>query len=149
MTLRWNNGYKTKKVKIVSMMSTKHTGVLKESGKIHHAAKEPWAAWTISVVSWYRMLWLEKEWSGTGKVFIDFDIYNAFIVWKKLTQSKKTNYQFREQLVDAIYMFHFNGRGSSCPGPTATPTEMKDLLRLKEKHYFNRRNFSETNFSVY
>jgi len=142
MTLRWNDAYKTKKVKIVSMMSTKHTGVLKESGKIHHATKEPILKPDVIVeynktmggidnlsrvlvlcalarkgVKWYRKL---------TEVFIDFAIYNAFIVWKKLTQSKKTNFQFREQLVDAIIMFHFNGRGSSCPGPTATPTEMKD-----------------------
>ena len=41
MVLRWNDAYKTKKMKVVSMMSTKHTGQLQQTGKIHHATKLP------------------------------------------------------------------------------------------------------------
>ena len=36
---RWNDAYKTKSVKIVSMMSTKHTGELVDTGKTHFQTK--------------------------------------------------------------------------------------------------------------
>ena len=77
-------------------------------------------------VKWYRKL---------AEVFIDFAIYNSFIIWKKLTASKKNNYQFREQLIDAIIMFHFNPEGNRHSGPTSKPIGMKDPLRLKERHF--------------
>lgn len=40
MVMRWNDCYKTKKKKIVSMMSTRHTGELVDTGKIHYQSKE-------------------------------------------------------------------------------------------------------------
>ena len=40
MILSWNDAYKTKKTKIVSMMSTKHTGQLTDSSKRHQATKQ-------------------------------------------------------------------------------------------------------------
>ena len=39
MACRWNDCYKSKKTKIVSMLSTKHTGDLVGSGKMHYASK--------------------------------------------------------------------------------------------------------------
>jgi len=40
MVLRWSDAYKTKKKKVVSMMSTKHTGQIIDSGKKHHSTKQ-------------------------------------------------------------------------------------------------------------
>lgn len=152
MVLRWNDAYKTKKVKIVSMMSTKHTGELKESGKIHHATKQPIRKPDVIIaynksmggvdnlsrllvpyalarkgIKWYRKL---------AEVFIDFATYNSYIIWKQLNNSKHTNLQFRLQLVDAIIMHHLNKTETSHP-PGPSPSN-KDPLRLKEKHFISR-----------
>ena len=40
MACRWNDCYKLKKTKIVSMLSTKHTGELVGNGKIHYSSKK-------------------------------------------------------------------------------------------------------------
>ena len=80
-------------------------------------------------VKWYRKL---------AEVFTDFAIYNAYIIWKNLKKSKKTHLQFREALVDAIIMHHVNDEGSGRPGPYCKPSETKNLLRLKEKHFISR-----------
>ena len=151
IVLRWNDAYKTKSTKIVSMMSTKHTGVLQESGKIHHATKLPIKKPEVIVaynktmggvdnlsrvlvpyalarkgIKWYRKL---------AELFIDFSIYNSFIIWKKLnSQSKLTNLQFRLQLVDAIIMHHLTEKGSNRPGPSGKD---RDPLRLKERHFIS------------
>jgi len=41
MVRQWNDPYKTKSKKIVSMMSTKHTGGIVNTGKIHHSTNNP------------------------------------------------------------------------------------------------------------
>ena len=40
MICRWNDAYKTKSVKLVSIMSTKHTGKLVDTGKTQFHAKQ-------------------------------------------------------------------------------------------------------------
>ena len=40
MVCRWNDAYKVKKDKIVSMMSTVHTGKITQSERIHYSTKE-------------------------------------------------------------------------------------------------------------
>ena len=40
MIMRWNDAYKTKSKKIVSMMSTRHVGILVGTGKMHYASKD-------------------------------------------------------------------------------------------------------------
>ena len=154
MVLRWNDAYKTKTKKIVSTMSTKHTGVLKETGKINHASKEPVRKPDVIVaynqtmggvenlsrvlvpnglarrgVKWYRKL---------AEVFIDFAIYNSFIVWKKINNSKKTHFQFRDSLVNAIIMFHLNDKGPSCPGHSSKAGLINYPLRLIGKHFLSK-----------
>lgn len=133
------------------MMSTKHTGELKESGKIHYATKLPIRKPDVIVsynktmggvdnlsrvlvpyalarkgVKWYRKL---------AEVFIDFAIYNSFVMLKKLNSNIRTNLQFRTQLVDAIIMHHLHTEDSNRPGPSPAN---KDPLRLKEKHFISR-----------
>ena len=80
-------------------------------------------------VKWYCKL---------AEVFIDFAIDNAYLIWKKLNVSKRTNLEFRIALVEAIIIFHVNGQCKAPLGPTSIPDENKDPLRLKEKHFISR-----------
>ena len=152
MVLRWNDPYKTKKVKIVSMMSTKHVGDIVDAGKLHHATKQQIRKPDVIVqynktmggvdnlsrvlvpyalarkgVKWYRKL---------AELFIDFCIYNSFIMWKKLNPNVRlTNLQFRDQLVKSIIMFHVQDEASNRSGPSEADTSNQNPLRLKEKHF--------------
>ena len=152
MVFRWNDCYKTKSKKIVSMMSTRHVGELVGTGKIHYATKDEiikpdairdynrsmGGVDTLSRVikpysiqkrglKWYRKI---------GELFIDIAIYNAFIIWKKLNpQRKDTNLDFRMELIKTIIQFHMNKEPSN-PGRGETPAVQNlDPLRLIERHF--------------
>ncbi|XP_066920134.1 piggyBac transposable element-derived protein 4-like [Clytia hemisphaerica] len=154
MVMRWNDAYKTKKKKVVSMLSTKHTAQIQETEKLHHSTKQPIRKPDVIVeynktmggidnlsrvivpyalarkgVKWYRKL---------AEVFMDFCIYNAYVIWKQLNESKKTHYDFREQLVNAIIMHHLHDEGPKGPGgytPKVKQTTIDNPLRLKGKHF--------------
>ena len=114
MVLCWNDPYKTKSVKIVSMMSTKHVGGIIEADKQHYATKKqikkpdviveynktmggvdnlsrvlvPYALARKGGIKWYRKL---------AEIFIDFSIYNSFVLYKKLNPGNMhSNFQFRD-----------------------------------------------------
>ena len=151
MVLRWSDAYKTKKKKVVSMMSTKHTGQIIDSGKKHHSTKQAILKPDVIVtynktmggvdnlsrvlvpyslarkgVKWYRKL---------AELFVDFAVYNSFVIWKKLNRTNKSHFQFRLQLVNTIIMFHVDSDGAKCPGNSGQPSALDNPLRLKGKHF--------------
>ena len=107
MVFRWNDFYRTKSKHVVSMMSTKHVGILKDSGKTHFVAnvldynKTMGGVDTLSRVvhpysiqrkglKWYRKL---------GELFIDFAIFNYFVIYGKVNiYTEHTHLQFRQNL---------------------------------------------------
>jgi len=151
VVLRWNDPYKTKSQKVVSLMSTKHTGEIAETGRIHHATQRPILKPDVIVcynktmggvdnlsrvlvpyslarkgVKWYRKL---------AELFVDFTVYNSFVIRKKLNRNNKSHYQFRLQLMNIITMFHVDSDGAKCPGNSGQPSALDNPLCLKGKHF--------------
>ena len=154
MILRWSDAYKKKKVKIVSMMSTKHVGKLVDTDKIHFSTKQPiikpdvikdyystmGGVDTLSRVcipysiqrkglKWYRKL---------AELFIEFCIYNSYIVWKKLNNSTST--QYRQNLVKVIIQYHLCRQRALQPGRGEPINLINNPLRLIERHFISRKN---------
>ena len=133
MVCRWNDCYKTKSKKVVSMMSTKHTGNLVNTGKIHYATKQhiikpdvivdynatmggvdnlsrvidPYSCQRKSL-KWYRKL---------AELFIDISVYNSYIVWKEINSSTETHLNFRQMIIKEIITWHSYGSSSNKCGP--------------------------------
>ena len=152
MTMRWNDPYKTKSNKVVSLMSTRHTGAVIDSGKIHHSTDRPILKPDVIVsynksmggvdnlsrvivpytlarkgVKWYRKI---------AEVFLDFTVYNAFIVYKKLNPGKKTTHlQFRQEIINQIITFFVCRSQSNNRGRGFAFTPHLNPLRLKGKHF--------------
>lgn len=134
MVMRWNDASKTKKTKIVSMLSTMHTGAMHDSGKkkrdtdetiekpdvILDYNKSMGGVDTLSRVlipyscqrkgvKWYRKL---------AELFLDICIYNSFCIWKKLNLNKgSTNHlDYRKLLIEEIVTHHSYGYGTKQSG---------------------------------
>ena len=129
------------------MLSTKHTGELVNTGRIHYASKkeiikpnviveynatmggvdnlsrviDPYSVQRKSL-KWYRKL---------AELFIDFAVYNSFVIWRELNFSDATHLQFRQKLVKAIIMNHCYGG----TGEKSGPHTHDQPLRLKERHF--------------
>ena len=115
--------------KIVSMLSTKHTGELVVSGKIHYSSKkeivkpnviieynssmggvdnlsrvlDPYSCQRKSL-KWYRKI---------TELFLDVSIYNSFVVWRELNDSKDTHLNFRLKLITEIISWHSYTKGKN------------------------------------
>lgn len=150
--LRWNDTTKTKKEKMVSMLSTIHTGEMKDTTKrdrkTNLVIKKPDVIVDYNTtmggvdllirvlipyssqrcgIKWYRKL---------AEMFFDITIYNAYIIYKKLNPERKISHlEFRKQLINELISFHCHGthhnktgRKNSHPLP----------LRLIERHFAQR-----------
>lgn len=150
MVLRWDDVTKTKTKKIVSMLSTIHTGKLADTGRVHRTTGEPilnpdvilsynssmGGVDTLSRVikpynsqrrglKWYRKL---------AELFIEICCYNTFILWKKLNPNSKRvdNFRFRKLLIDDLVTFYSHGSRSYQTGPLNVG---HNPIRLTEKHF--------------
>ena len=105
------------------MLSTKHTGELVGSGKIHYSSTkeivkpdviieynasmggvdnlsrvlDPYSCQRKSL-KWYRKL---------AKLFLDVCIFNSFVVWRELNNSNDTHLNFRLKLITEIISWHY------------------------------------------
>lgn len=133
-------------------MSTKHTGKIVDTGNIHHATKlpirKPDASYNKSIggvdnlsrvivlfalarkgVKWYRRI---------AEVFMDFSVFNAYIVWKNLNpDARKSHLEFRQQIVKLIMTYHVHGSSSNFSGRGYSMAPHHNPLRLKEKHFIS------------
>ena len=108
--MRWNDLYKIKSDKIVSMMSTKHIGELVNTGKIHFQSKAEVRKPDIIFDYNLNMGGVDnlsqviipcniqrkggnKLYRKTGELFIEIAIYNAFVILQKSHQT--TQLKFR------------------------------------------------------
>ena len=150
MVLRWNDVTKTKTTKIVSMLSTVHTGELIDSGKVNRSTKLPVMKPDVIVdynktmggvdtlsrviipynsqrkgLKWYRKL---------AELFIEICSYNSFILWKKLNPDRNNidNLKFKKMLVEDIISFYSHGTRLHQTGPVNVS---QNSLRLTEKHF--------------
>ena len=149
MVCRWNDAYKSKKDKIVSMMSTVHTGKITQSDKIHYATKEkilkpevildynksmggvdnlsrcviPYSVQRRGL-KWYRKI---------AELFIEISVFNSFIVYKKSTVTKMSQLQYRQNLAKSIITQHLHGTRTFQTGHMS----VKDCtpFRLIGKHF--------------
>ena len=149
MVLRWNDTTKTKKEKIVSMLSTIHIGQLIDSGKEHFRTKETIYKPDVIVdynttmggvdllsrvvipyssqrrgVKWYRKL---------AELFLDISMYNSFLVYKKISVDDviDTHLKFKLDVIEELITRHHHGATPPNSGPNAGP----NLLRLVERHF--------------
>ena len=119
----------TNKTKIVSMLSTKHTGELVGSGKIHYSSEkeivkpdviieynssmggidnlskvlDPYSYQRKSL-KWYRKI---------AELFLDVPIYNSFVVWRELNNYNDTHLNFRLKLITEIISWHSYTKGKN------------------------------------
>ncbi|XP_066918855.1 piggyBac transposable element-derived protein 4-like [Clytia hemisphaerica] len=149
MVLRWNDVTKTKKEKVVSMLSTIHTGQLIDSGKRNFRTGEAVYKPDVIVdynstmggvdllsrvvipyssqrrgVKWYRKL---------GELFIDIAMYNSYLVYKKVIfdDAIDTHLKFKINVIEELMTRHHHGAAAPNRGPNAGP----NLLRLVERHF--------------
>ena len=127
-------------------MSTKHTGNLVNSGKMHYTTKQhiikpdvivdynatmggmdnlsrvidPYSCQRKSL-KWYRKL---------AELFIDISVSNSYIVWKELNSSTETHLNFKQMIIKEIITWHSYGSSSNKCGPHVHDQP----LRLVEKH---------------
>ena len=153
MVCRWSDCYKTSSKKIVSMMPTKHTGLLVEIGKVDYHSKanifkpdviieynktmggvdtlsrviNPYSI-QLKGLKWYRKV---------AELFIDISIYNSFVIWQNLNGVIGTHLDFRKKLVDEIISFHSFGTQAPQTGP---PYQHLNPLRLSGSHFIRRLN---------
>ena len=126
MVSRWSDSYKVNSKKVVSMLSTKHTGLLKETGKIDFRSKKlvlkpdvivEYNATMGGVDTLSRVLnpyliqhkglkWYRK----VAELFIDISIYNSFVLWKQLNNVDETHLGFRQKLIEEIITYHSFGQ---------------------------------------
>ena len=104
MIMRWNDAYKTKSNKIVSMMSTKHVAELADTGKNHFQSKAEVRKPDVivdynrnmgSVDNLSRIIMTYKIQRKTGnkwyrkigELFIEITVSSAFIIFRKSHQT--------------------------------------------------------------
>ena len=119
MIVRQNDAYKTKFSKIISMISIKHDDQLVNTGKIHYQSKAD-VRKPCLIINMGRTDNLSraitpckiqrkdgnKWYKKTGKLFVEIEIYNAFVFQKShlITQLK-----FRQKLIRPLLMQHLHG----------------------------------------
>ena len=128
LALRWNDAYKSKKTKIVSCLSTKHTGELVETDKVNFASKRKVVKPDViveynssmgGVGNFSRILnpyscqrkslkWYPRK---LTELFFDICIYNSFVIFKQLNDSKMSRLDFRIELVNEIITYHHTLKG--------------------------------------
>ena len=150
LAFRWNDAYKSKKTKIVSCLSTKHTGELVETEKLNFASKRkvvkpdliveynssmggvdnlsrilnPYSCQRICL-KWYPKL---------TELFFDICIYNSFVIFKELNDTKMSNLDFRIELVNVIITYHSYTKGKNNLG-NKFEKGREQPLRLVERHF--------------
>ena len=113
--------------KVVSMLLSRHTGELVDTGKADFASKEnilkpdaiadynqnvggvdllsrvivPYSIQRKDSNKWYRKI---------GELFTELLVYNAFIVWKNLDNSAIDQLKFYQQPIEEITTFHLSGQ---------------------------------------
>ena len=119
MVCRWSDCYKSSSKRIVSMMSTKHTGLLVDTtGRAHFRSKanifkpDVIVAYnstmggvdTLSRVIYPYSIQLNglKWYRKVAELFIDISVYNSLVIWQNLNGAVGTHLQFRKKLVDEI-----------------------------------------------
>ena len=151
MVCRWNDPYKSKKVKIVSMLSTVHIGEIAPTGKNHFRTKEAIKKPDVVIdynanmggvdnlsrvivpyclqrkgVKWYRKI---------AELFVETCIYNAYIAYCKLNPTCKwTQLQYRQELVNLIIAIHKTDVTSYRVGPKPR-RQNENPIRITEKHF--------------
>ena len=83
-------------------------------------------------VKWYRKL---------AEVFLDFSVYNSYIIWKNLNpeeiRKKPTSHlEYRQDLIKAIITHHVHGDATSYRRGLTSGVH-QNPLRLKEKHFIS------------
>ena len=151
MVMRWNDCYKTKSKKIVSMMSTKHTGEIVATGKIHFSSKQEimkpdvikdynstmGGVDTLSrVITPYSVQRKGLKWyRKIGELFFDVCIYNSYVVWKKVNKSGISHLAYRQMLIKTIVMIHLQEKAPDQPGRGEPINNLHKPLRLVERHF--------------
>lgn len=85
-------------------------------------------------LKWYRKI---------GELFLDFAIYNSFVVWKKLNPASKDDHlKFRINLIKDIITHHLNMQPNADPGPgePIIAAHNHNPLRLIERHFPAKKN---------
>ena len=151
MIIRWNGPYKTKSIKLVSILSSKHTWTIQNTGKIHFSSKKeimrPDAICdynkTIGGVNSLSRAIIPcsiqrktlKRYQKIGELFIDFAVYNVYIIWKKANiHLKDDQLKCRMDLVKTI-MFHLTTQTPQDPGRGEPINLVNKPLRLVERHF--------------
>ena len=157
VVFRWNGPYKKKSAKIVSMVSSIHVGELVDTEKVDFASEQniakpdaivdykenmgafdflspvivPYSIQQKGGNKWYRKI---------AELFIELSVYNAFIVWKKLNNSTKTQLIFRHELIQEIITIHLSGQPllNAGRGP-ARLLQNNDSLRLTGRHFIRKK----------
>ena len=150
MVCRWTDCYKKSKTKIVSLMSTKHTGDFVATGKAHYSSKlkifkpdviveynqtmggvdnlsrnlDPYSC-QRKTLKWYRKL---------AELFIEISIYNSYVIWKELTTSHATHLSFRQMLVREIITAHHYGATKNQRGRKIH----EHPFRLTDRHFIRK-----------
>ena len=132
------------------MISTKHTGELENTGKMHYASKKDIIKPDVIVeynanmggvdnlrrvidsyavqgngLKWYRKL---------AELFVEICIYNSYIVYKGLNRGKTvTHLGFRQILVKEMFSYHMFGSRNNISGERGKHDQQP--LRLIEKHF--------------
>ena len=150
--------YTKKSSKIVSMLSSIHVGELFDTGKVDFAPKYiivkpdvivdynenmggvdllsrvtvPYSSQQKGGNKWYRKI---------AELFIELSVHNAFIVWKKLNNSTKTQLIFRDELIQEIITVHLSGQLSLNAGSgPARLSQNNDPLRLECRHFIRKKS---------
>ena len=153
IVFRWNDPYKKKSTKVVSMLSSIHIGELIDTGKVDFATREsiikpdaivdynanmggvdllsrvivPYSIQQKGGNKWYRKI---------GELFIELSLYNAYIVWKNLNNSTATQLDFRRELINEIITIHLSGQPLDFGRGVADNT---NPLRLKGRHFIRKK----------
>ena len=153
VVLRWNDSSK-KNDKVVSLLSTVHTGELKATGKLDRVSQQPILKPDVIVdynrtmggvdllsrvlkpyitqrrgIKWFRKI---------AELLLDMSIYNAFIVFKKLNPQKRIDHlTFRLDLAEQLIQTHLHGYRPPL-GNKSAPGEHNNLVRLVEKHFITK-----------
>ena len=158
MIMRWNDAYKTKSNKTVSLMSTKDVDELVKTGKIHFQSKaevrKPNVIFdynfnmggvnNLSQViipnniqrkgghKWYRKI---------VELFNEIAIYSAFVIFQKSHQTMQLT--FRQELIRELLMYHLHGAPTLKAGHGDQMNLNSNPLRLVGRHFISTRDHSK------
>ena len=77
-------------------------------------------------LKWYRKI---------AELFLDVSIYNSFLVWRELNDSKDTHLNFRLKIITEIISWHSYTKGKN---NRHGPQTHKQPLRLVERHFIRQ-----------